>query len=457
MEIESREAQLLYETSALLIASTTPAEVLEALSIVSPPGSNAHLFTMDPSDKGEPEWMTIAATASHSGKSLSPAATRVHLNSFPVTKLFMATPDAPLMVENLDTDPRLDEPSRKLCAKAGFQAFVVLPFALQGRWIGMCSIVWATPQVFTETHRRLYQGLLKQTALTMDRRLLQQQTQDALQENKRQRMALQAIIESLPAGLYVSDAKTGKPQLYNSTAVDILGRSIAPEIGPEGFAATYNLCHPESINPMADSDLPIAQALKGQRAQLDLDVVRPGGSRVSVEATAVPIRDETGTVTGVVMSLMNISDRKRAEQERLRIQLQDELIRTQAAALAERSTPLIPISDSIMVMPLIGSIDSDRASQMIGALLDGVQRARVRFAILDITGVRNIDTQAANALINAAKAVSLLGVEPILTGIRAEVAQTLVALGMSLNEIVTRSTLQSGIAYASQRHKSGAR
>jgi len=120
----------------------------------------------------------------------------------------------------------------------------------------------------------------------------------------------------------------------------------------------------------------------------------------------------------------------------------------QAAALAERSTPIIPISDEIVVVPLIGSLDADRGVQLLDTLLSGVSQNRARVAIIDITGVRTLDTQAARTLTSAAQALRLLGVEPVLTGIRAEVAQTLVTLGVRLDNIATRNNLQSGIALA---------
>jgi anti-anti-sigma factor len=125
----------------------------------------------------------------------------------------------------------------------------------------------------------------------------------------------------------------------------------------------------------------------------------------------------------------------------------DEIIHAQEAALLELSVPLIPISDTMMVMPLIGSIDSRRAQQVIETLLQGIASNAARLVILDITGVPLVDTQVANTLIRTAQAVKLLGAEVVLTGIRPEVAQTLVGLGVDLSGIVTRSTLQNGIAY----------
>ncbi|MEO7908925.1 MAG: PAS domain S-box protein [Roseiflexaceae bacterium] len=150
----------------------------------------------------------------------------------------------------------------------------------------------------------------------------------------------------------------------------------------------------------------------------------------------------------------DLTERKRVAAEHA--QLQERIIKAQAATLAELSTPLIPISDRVVVMPLIGAIDSERARQVLETLLHGIEHSQARIAILDITGVPLVDTQVAKSLIVAAQAVRLLGAQIVLTGIRPEVAQTLVGLGVNLGDIVTHSTLQSGIAYATT-DKPGAR
>jgi rsbT co-antagonist protein RsbR len=85
---------------------------------------------------------------------------------------------------------------------------------------------------------------------------------------------------------------------------------------------------------------------------------------------------------------------------------------------------------------------------VIETLLAGVAASRATTAILDITGVQVVDTQVANALLRAAQAVKLLGARVVLTGIRPEIAQTLVGLGVDLGSITARATLQSGIAFA---------
>ncbi|WP_437578380.1 response regulator [Sorangium sp. So ce887] len=139
---------------------------------------------------------------------------------------------------------------------------------------------------------------------------------------------------------------------------------------------------------------------------------------------------------------------ERAALEEARSALQAQIIAAQAARLAELSTPIIPISDQILVMPLIGMVDEERAQGMVDAATMGVSARRAAVMILDITGVSRVDARVAEALVRAARAVRLLGARVVITGIRPEVARELVALGAEMTEMVTQSTLQGGIAYA---------
>lgn len=141
-----------------------------------------------------------------------------------------------------------------------------------------------------------------------------------------------------------------------------------------------------------------------------------------------------------------VVERQRAEDERA--SLREEIIRIQDAQLAELSTPLIPITREIVVMPLVGAVDSKRARRVIEALLRGLAETRAPVAIIDITGVAVVDTHVANTLVQATQAARLLGTRVILTGIRAGVARSLVGLGIDLEAVNTRKTLQDGIALA---------
>jgi anti-anti-sigma factor len=170
---------------------------------------------------------------------------------------------------------------------------------------------------------------------------------------------------------------------------------------------------------------------------------RLGGAVIATQAIPLPHAH-------VCFLSENITDRKRADAALRQHIAQEATIRAQEATLAELSTPLIPISAQVMVMPLIGTIDARRAQQVLDTLLHGVARTRAHVAIVDITGVPLVDAQVANVLVQAAQAVNLLGAQVVLTGIRPEVAQTLVGLGIDLGGITTQSNLQSGIAFASR-------
>ncbi|GAB4206573.1 MAG: hypothetical protein OHK0022_33790 [Roseiflexaceae bacterium] len=141
-----------------------------------------------------------------------------------------------------------------------------------------------------------------------------------------------------------------------------------------------------------------------------------------------------------------IAERQRAENERL--SLQQAIIQSQEAQLRELSTPLIPVADGVVVMPLIGRIDDSRAMRIMESLLDGVARLHSHTAVIDISGVQVVDTRVADALLRSARAAQLLGTRVILTGISAEVAQTVVHLGTDMSGIVTRATLQHGLRSA---------
>ena len=142
-------------------------------------------------------------------------------------------------------------------------------------------------------------------------------------------------------------------------------------------------------------------------------------------------------------------ERERTERERGA--LQEEIIVAQRARLKEMSTPLIPITDQIMIMPLIGTVDRARAEQVLESALTGVQRSRARIVILDITGMTHIDTAVAAMLVATTRALRLLGAQAVLTGLRPEFARLLVAENIELGTLETRGTLQSGIAYALER------
>ena len=116
--------------------------------------------------------------------------------------------------------------------------------------------------------------------------------------------------------------------------------------------------------------------------------------------------------------------------------------------IREMATPVVPVMEGVIVLPLVGTIDSQRAEDVVEALLAGIEVYKARVALVDITGVPVVDTAVAQLLLQATSAARLLGTQVVLVGIRPEVAQTIVGLGIDLSEIATRADLQSGVEYA---------
>ncbi|MBC8162316.1 MAG: STAS domain-containing protein [Roseiflexaceae bacterium] len=124
--------------------------------------------------------------------------------------------------------------------------------------------------------------------------------------------------------------------------------------------------------------------------------------------------------------------------------------------ISQASVPLLPISDHALLIPLIGSLDSARLQLLQQQVLREIERSGAQILILDVTGIPIIDTQVARGLLDVVQATRLLGAEPLLVGIRPEVAQSLVQLGLDLSIVRTLASLQRGISYALGRQQHAA-
>ena len=138
----------------------------------------------------------------------------------------------------------------------------------------------------------------------------------------------------------------------------------------------------------------------------------------------------------------------KSELINIALRTQQDIITKQGQALLELSTPVIPIFDHILVVPLIGTIDTQRGKQVMDNLLDGIIANKAEVVLIDISGVPIVDTQVAHHIIKTVQAARLLGARCILVGIRPEFAQTIVKLGIDFNDIVTKNSLQAGVELA---------
>jgi rsbT co-antagonist protein RsbR len=127
------------------------------------------------------------------------------------------------------------------------------------------------------------------------------------------------------------------------------------------------------------------------------------------------------------------------------LKTKEETIARQAEAIRELSTPVLQIRPGRLIMPLVGVVDTHRARQITEHLLEAIRNHRARVVIIDITGVPAVDSKVANHLIQTVEAARLMGAKTIVTGLSAEVAQTLVTLGVDLSKVRTVGDLQTGI------------
>ncbi|WP_242515366.1 STAS domain-containing protein [Sorangium cellulosum] len=184
----------------------------------------------------------------------------------------------------------------------------------------------------------------------------------------------------------------------------------------------------------------------GRRQQVEVPWTAGDGARRVTAWSGAVLRGKNGASRFVIMTGIDLTERKRAEEERAR--LQEEVIRAQDAALAKLSVPLIPLGDDVVVLPLIGPLEAQRARRMIEALSRGIAARRTRIAIVDLTGVDDLDAPAVQTLLDLVRVARLLGAQVVMTGIRPEVAQRLAAGGTDVSRLVVKGSLQSGIAFA---------
>ena len=271
-------------------------------------------------------------------------------------------------------------------------------------------------------------------------------------ESETYRRQLEAVCENATVSLFIMDARQ-QCTYMNPAAEKMTGFTLA-EV--QGRPLHYFVHHrrPDGT-PYPLEECPIDRALPQNNQEQGEDVfVHKDGRFYPVAFTASPLR-ENGVPVGTVIEVRDTTEEKRAAAEMRRAA--ERVIEAQQTLLAELSTPLIPIKKGIVVMPLIGAMNSERASQMLGALLRGVTSSGARVAIVDVTGVQTVDTHVADTLMRAARSLRLLGAEVIITGIKAGVAQVLVGLGADLGDVMTRRNLQDGVEYAESLAKGAPR
>ncbi len=153
-------------------------------------------------------------------------------------------------------------------------------------------------------------------------------------------------------------------------------------------------------------------------------------------------------LSGAIISAGRLIDRFAVNTFEIYLNTREKIISEQQRAFMEISVPVVRVWHRIIMIPLIGMLDSERTQLMMEVMLTALEDTQSKVAILDISGIPVVDTLVARHLITAASAAKLMGAECIITGVRSRIAQTLVQLGVDLGDVVTRTTMSDGLQLA---------
>lgn len=181
-----------------------------------------------------------------------------------------------------------------------------------------------------------------------------------------------------------------------------------------------------------------APAPRAMGAELDIRLRRKDGRELPVDIALSPMEAAAGQI--FVAVLRDVTDRREYELR----------LRRQRDEIMELSTPVIQVWDKVLVLPIIGTLDSGRAARLTESLLERIAEHQAEVVILDISGVPTIDTQVAQHLLRTVQAATLMGAISILCGVRPETAQAIVHLGIDLGQLRSRTTLRDALQLAIQ-------
>jgi anti-anti-sigma factor len=240
---------------------------------------------------------------------------------------------------------------------------------------------------------------------------------------------LRELINRCPINVYAVDAK-GICVLSEGGLLYAMGLQPGANVGTDVLAISA---------PVPDLLAAFETALAGHEPPV---VEFPMLDRIVSQVT-LPRFDAGGAVTGAFCIVTDVTARRRDEEL---LREQSNVIQDQRTAISQLSTPIIEVWDSVLAAPLVGTVDSERAMALMESLLQAITRKRSRFAILDLTGVDAMESSSAAHLVSVIHSVRLLGAEALVTGIRPEIAQTMVELGLDLSRIPTLRSLRDALA-----------
>ncbi len=249
------------------------------------------------------------------------------------------------------------------------------------------------------------------------------------------------LVDLLPAlvwyGPVTADLKGRQISYFSEYLLKLTGYRPEEWFGTPGF--WHDRIHPDDLEfTLAATD----ELMRGQRTQGPPYRMRASDGRWLWLQSSIHIEYHEGTPIRIYGVTLDVTTYVAASERDA--QLQRELT-ARATRILELSAPVIPLRDDVLLMPLIGAIDPERADHALEVLLAAVQRWRARRVILDLTGVHSVDARSIASIVRAADAVRMLGARAALTGLQPEVALVIVELGLSLTGLKVYRSLRDAL------------
>ncbi|EYF06451.1 PAS domain-containing protein [Chondromyces apiculatus] len=265
---------------------------------------------------------------------------------------------------------------------------------------------------------------------------------------------LQHAIDILPDPIFVKDRRH-RWMAINRSFSALLGQAPEAIIGKSD--PDY---HPkEQVEVFWEHDDLVFDS--GEPDENEEVVTAGDGSLRTLWTRKFPMKADTGEVLGLCGIITDVTVMKQRLREAELIQAehirQQSTITAQAELLDRMAMPVLQIWQGVLLMPIVGELNRQRATLALQNLLDAVVRSQSHHLLLDLTGMPLVDTSVARYILHAVKAVELLGCTCVLVGIGPEIARTLVHLDVDLGKVVTKGTLQSGLAHVLGRLLGGQR
>lgn len=451
------QARTLQEIGRDLNMARNETDMLRALAqpALGVDAAEVSLAYIDLDDMGRPAYLDVVATIGpHAAKGAFAAegaaqtdesavlGMRLRWKQHAPARLWEAHSDAPTYIADAKQDEDLNKAVKTHLARMGIRAEVAIPLRQAERWVGVILYDWREPHTFNDFERAIYDALPALATPVVENQRLVERLEKIVEarttELRENQFLFQTFMDNFPDLAFAKDlqghfilSNRALERAFDAARGNLIGRTI------------YDFVPEETADGMWTAERRVLETGR----PMEVEQIMPDNETPRIKwLVEFPLYDADGKIYAVGGVATDITERKEAEAEQAR--LQQEALMAQQEALKELATPIIPVMDRIIVMPLVGHVDSLRARDIMRSLLAGITEHHAKVVILDVTGVSIIDTGIVNHLNKTIQAARLKGAHTIVTGLSDAVAETIVDLGIDWSDVETLSEMRTGLLAA---------